>query len=255
MADETSSAGPLAPAAPAAPPSVTITTTTDGTSSAIPPIAAPAPAPTNDRGEEIRLSSRELQKRLDETRESARARFVKDLGFEKPEDLKAVLKAAKDAEDAKLSEIERLRKQADEYKPRAERAAELEARLTALVDDQFKDLPEAVRTAIDEVAGGKAEDRLRMMDVFRKSGLLRAQTPATGAAPTVGAAPHAPTLQQAPVAPMAPANTGGAPPPRPVATRTKFEEYVDLEKTNPVAASIFFLANRREIEKTRPAAS
>lgn len=241
MADEASSAGTVAPAAPPAVPATPAAATEPV--NAAPPVA---PAPS-DKGEEIRLSSRELQKRLEETRDAARTRFLKDLGFEKPDDLKAVLKAAKDAEDAKLSEIERLRKQAEEYKPRADRAAALEKQLATIVESQFNELPDNVRSAIDDVANGNAEERLRMMDVFRKSGLLK--SPVSAQAPNAAPA-------QAPAAPPPPAaNTAGAPPPKPAAVKSKFDEWRDLEATNPVMASIFYTANKRDIDKSRPASS
>jgi hypothetical protein len=180
-----------------------------------------------------------LKSRLEEERSKARNSLLKDLGFEKASDIAAVLKSVKDKQDAELTEVERLKKQLGEFAPKVERLTTLEARFASLVEHQFGALPDNVRQAIDEVANGNAEERLRMIDVFRKSGLL-------------GGHATQPTDPPAGAIPKPASNGSTAPAPRGAAVRTKYEELVELEKRNPIAASIFYQANQREIEASRP---
>jgi hypothetical protein len=234
-------------------PSAQDVSVTSQSATVIPPVAQS----TQSTGEEVRLTSAQLKARLAEERETARKNLLKEYGYEKREDLAAVLKAAKDAEDAKLSEIDRLRKQVEEAKPQLARVSVLEQRVAAMVEAQFSELPENVRSAIDGVANGDPEERLRMIEVFRKSGLLTqkqaAQAVATQAAvAAVQQQAAQPTTTQG-AAPLA--NTGGAPPPKPTATKTAFEQWQDLERTNRYAASFFLQTNKAAIDATRPARS
>lgn len=209
--------------------------------------SAPPSAPSAPPDEStVRMSPAALKARLDEERSKGRAALLKEFGFEKHGDLAAVLKAAKDAEDAKLSEMDRLRKQLDEYKPKVERLSALEQRVASMVDAQFSALPENIKSAIDGVANGDPEERLRMIDVFRKAGMLNPSQPVSTAQPI--ATPASPAALPAPLA-----NTAGQPPPRPAPVKTKFDEWQDLLKTNPVGASIFFRSNKAAIEASRPA--
>ena len=97
---------------------------------------------------------------------------MKELGFEKPEDLKAALKLARDAQDKDLSELEKAKKSIAEYEPKAARTEHLEKLVAGFVEQQFGALPENVRDAIDEVAKGNPEERLRMIGVLRKAGVI-----------------------------------------------------------------------------------
>lgn len=196
------------------------------------PSLVPAPvAPPS----EVSMSSAALKARLEEERGKARSALLKDLGFDKPDDLKAVLSAAKARQEAEMTETQRLNKALDDLKPRAERAEKLEKSLAALVESQFASLPEKTREAIDSVAAGNPEERLRMMEVFRASGLLAAS-----------AAPAFPTI-------AAPATTTPGPAPKPTNAQTAWEKYQALNKTNPLAAGAFFQLNRAAIDESRPA--
>lgn len=191
----------------------------------------------------VSMPSSALKSRLDEERAKARGAVLKELGFEKVADVQAILKAAKDRQDAELSEVERLKKQLGEVAPKVDRLTVLEQRYAAMVEERFASLPESVRTAIDDVASGNAEERMRMIEVFRKSGLLGAQQPS---------APSAPATP--PVAPVpTPARNGATPPaPPPAGTRSKYDEFRALDAKSPMAAAIFYAANKREIEASRP---
>jgi hypothetical protein len=203
----------------------------DGQESIKPPPVADAPAHIATPSQ-VSMSSEALKARLEEERGKARANLLKDFGFENPKDLKAVLDAVKAKQDAELSEAQRLAKALEETKPRAERADKLEKMLAGLVESQFAALPEQVREAIDKVADGNAEERLRMMDLFRSSGLLN--TPATAAAPIS-------------------ATTTPPSPPRPITTQTAWDKYQALMKSNPLLASAFYQSNRAAIDQSRPA--
>jgi hypothetical protein len=189
------------------------------------PIAAPS---------EVSMSSAALKARFDEERSKARASLLKEFGFESQKDLKAILDAAKARSDADLTESQRLAKALDEAKPQVARAEKLEKMLGALVESQFAALPEKVREAIDGVAAGNAEERLRMMDLFRSSGLL---TGAASAAPAIAA----------------PATTTPGPAPRPTHVQSAWDKYQALEKSNPLLASAFYQMNRAAIDESRPA--
>lgn len=215
----------------------TTTTTTDTTTT--PPAGAPPAAPPagGNASTPISMTSEQLKNRLDETRTAAETKLLKSLGFDKTTDAAEFLKKAKELQQSQLTEQEKLQNSVKELEPKAKRADALEQQLTALVDEQFAALPEAARTAIDTVANGNAEKRLEMMRVMRASGLL-------------GAAPPAPAAPAGPATSAPPAN-----PPTPAGSRTKFDEWQDLEKdpNKRVISSIFYNSHKAEIERARPA--
>lgn len=197
--------------------------------------AAPAPATTEPAKAMVQMTAEQLKSRLEEEREKSRLRVIKDLGFEKVDDAKNAFKVLKELQDAQLTEQQRLAKERDELKPKAERTAALEAQLAGMVDEQFATFPEAAQKAIDSVANGNAEKRLELMRMMKSAGLVQA-----------GAA--------APIAPVPPVSTGaGAPPPKAGAARTKHDELKELEVKSPYAAAIFYAAHQQEIERDRPA--
>jgi hypothetical protein len=242
MADEATGApapnGTVAPAAGAPD-----TTSNGGT----PPAATPpAPAATAAAPAPVGINSEQLTARLREAEAAGVKKLLKELGFEKPSDVKAVLKIAKDQQDSELTERQRIEKERDELKPRAAKADSLETLVAAMVEEQFTGLPEAAQTAIDEVAKGDAQERLRMMQVMRKAGFLNGAAP-HAAAPTTSGAP-APAPKPAPATTAPPANA-----PKPGAVRSKWDEYQDLNKKNETLGSIFYQTHRIDIEQSRPA--
>lgn len=172
-----------------------------------------------------------LPERLAQAQRTAQTQIFTKYGVKTQEELDAKLNRLNDLETANLSEAERTQKLIKELTPKAERATHVEALLTSLVESQFKALPESTRLAIDAVANGNPEERLKLMSVVQAA---------------AGAAPPA-----APLKPP-PANTAppGSPPP-PAAQRTKFDEYQAL--SNPVQKQIFYGLNAQEIESSRPA--
>jgi hypothetical protein len=204
------------------------------------PAATPAStaAPEQPTSDEVKLSSKALKERLDEERGKGRSNVLKELGFEKLSDLQAVLKLHKETEDAKLSENERLKKQLDEWKPKLERVSVLEERVREWADTQFAALPSNIQEAVDDIAGGNAEERLRVIAMFKKRGLIGEQA-APQSAPAPSSAPPK-------------ANTAGAPAPKSSPVKTPYEEFAELDRKNPIQASIFYSLNRQAIEESRP---
>lgn len=210
-----------APAPAAAPPGA-----------AAPSAGAPAADPVT-----ISMPSDAFKERLGKEREKERTAMLKELGFDKPEDIKAALKIAQDAKDRDLSELQKAQKALKETEPKAQRADHLEKLVAGFVEEQFGALAENVREAIDEVAKGNPEERLRMIGVMRKAGVIGAPA-ATGAA--------------APPPPKTLAQNGATPPaPTPKTGPTAFQRFAELEQNDPLRARIFYDANRVEIEKTR----
>lgn len=219
---------------PIEPATITTTTTGTGAPTGTTPTAPPTPA-------KVEMTSDALKARLDEERAkgsaAARLAVLKELGIEDTKDGKALLAAAKARAEAELTETQRLAKQLEELTPRAKRAEALEKQLEALVAVQFDALPEGTRNAIDEVAQGNAEERLRMIGVFRKAGFL-----------------DAPAQQAAAPQKTAPITTSPASPPKPGGTQTKYQEWqAHLQSGNQIAADMFFQFNRAAIEQSRPA--
>ncbi len=203
-----------------------------------PPADPPNAVPPNDPA--IKPNDSEpawLPGRLSQAARSAETKLFSQYGVKDADELAKKLKRLDDLETERLSESEKTQKLIQELRPKAERAAQVESLLNGLVESQFNALPEATRAAIDAVASGNAEERLKLMRVVQAAGL------ASGNAP--------PATPPAPVKPP-PANT--APPanaPPPAATRSKYDEYAAI--TNPLQRSIYYQLNATDIEASRPA--
>ncbi len=214
---------------------------------ATPPAAAPAAASTAAAPaaaaapaiESITLPKDAFDERLAKAASAAERKFLKDLGFDKPEDAKAALGKLRTLEDAQKTDRERLEGRIKELEPKASRADVLSKRFEATVTAEFNALDEKVRTAIDKLADGDADKRYEQMEFLRASGLLGATAAAPAAAPPASA----------------PKTTGpaGGPPPPANGAKSKFDEWSALREKNPVQASIFFRTNRAAIEASRPA--
>lgn len=216
---------------------------------AAPPAATPpaGAAPAGGEPAEIKFTSEALKQRLDEERSRAEKKFLKSLGFEKPEDLSTALKALKDLQSEKLSEKEKLEARIKELEPFQEQAKSYAAELEALANDQFEALPDAWKKAIDDVAAGKASERLRLIKSFKASGLLGA------AAPSSGGEQQQQGGQPKPPAPKNLAPSGGTPAPKSQTPQSAFEKWAALRRENPVQGALFFQHNQAEIERTAPA--
>ena len=204
------------------------------------PPAGATGASSDTKPAPIQLTSEQLKARLDEAGLSSVKKFVKQLGFDKHEDLQTFFQAAKKLQDEQLTEQERTKKQIKELEPKAQRAEALEKLLTGLVESQFKALPESVQTAIDAQANGNAEERLRLMQVMTAAGLITA----SGQAAPNGTPPaHKPATTTPPS--NAPPASGGQ--------QTPHQKWRALQAAGQhVAASLFYQHNSAAIAKSAP---
>jgi len=195
-----------------------------------------AQPPPQNQPAPVNMTSDVLKSRLAEAAEAARTKLLKELGFEKPDDAKTFVQTAKQRAEAELSETERLKKAADDLKPRAERASVLEQRLAAVAKSQLEALPEALRNTISKRAGDDPEKVLDLIEMFRDAGQITTTPPGPPPAP-------------APANTATPANA-----PKPGGGQTKYDEWNALATSGKqTAADIFYRLNSAEIERTRPA--
>jgi hypothetical protein len=182
------------------------------------------------------MSSEAFKERLQKESDAATRRMLKDLGFEKTDDLKTVIATAKTLSDEKKTEAEKAAARIKELEPKAARADTLAKRFEAQVSAEFDKLPEKMREAIDKVAVGDAEKRADQMQVLRDAGLLDAAPP--------GPPKPAPPREQ------------GAPPgptPPPTNARTPYEEHEHLVANKSPMASTYFAIHAAAIARSRPA--
>lgn len=202
------------------------------------------PQPPQERSG-VSMTSEQLKARLNEERDKGAKSFLKELGLESKEDAIAIISYAKKRQDEEKTELEKRDALINELKPKAERYESIRTRYEARVNAEFDALPETARQAIDEQAKGNAEERERFMQMFAKAGILKS-------APTQNDGEHAGKGQ--PAAPPAPRNTtNAAPPPRPSAAPSAWEQYQALLSKSPVRAQLFYAANQFAIDQARPA--
>lgn len=211
--------------------------------------AAATIQPGANNGAEVKLTSGELRKRLDEAAASGQKKFLSQHGIEKPEDLEAKLKRLTELETAQLSEKERTEKQIADLTKLADGAKGLTQVASEAVQELFEALPDQAKAAIEELQPADAKERLKYIRAFRK--LTPSSDPATTA--PAGATAATTTAPAPPPPPPAPANTAPASNAPKPGTKTKYDEYVEMKARNPVAAGLFYKANQAAIEKARPA--
>lgn len=211
---------------------------------------------------QIVMSSEAFNERVHKAQEAAQRKLLRELGYDKVDDVKATLKTAKQMQAEKLSETERLQAQIKDLEPKAAKADQLGKRFAAQVEVEFAALDEKMREAIDEVADGDAEKRFDQMQVFRKAGLL-------GAKPSIGGGGNGNGNGKKAGAgagdggeggegkqkPKAPANVGsGGVPPKGAPPLDHFKHYEKLRAATPALASVYYQVNAQQIEEGRSAA-
>lgn len=209
------------------------------------PLAAPASTPATD-ADTVRMTPAQLKARLDEQSAAAQRKLLKELGFEKPEDVKSAAARLKALEDEKLSEQERTQKQLKELAAAVEANKPLATLASEAVDELFKALPAEQQAVIDDEAKGDPAARMRLIRLARRL------MPATPPAPIV-VAPAAGTPPAAPPLPPPPASTTPPPAaPRPGVVKTKYEQYQEMRAAENPMADIFFSLNERAIKASTP---
>ncbi len=140
------------------------------------PATPPAPAP----GEEWKgMTTEQFNARLASERETAQRKLLKDLGAEKPEDIKGALARLKEAEDAKKSDLEKLTGRVTELEPKAKRADELHAAIVGYLEAEEKAIPEDKRALLDLAPPADQPDaRLRWIANAKAKGLFTVAAPA-----------------------------------------------------------------------------
>lgn len=198
-----------------------VVTPTEGAVVTIDPAnsSAQAPAPAPKAGQDPNAEPAWLAPRL----ERERAKVLKDLGVDSPEEAKKAVEAARAAAEAQKSDAQKRGELESTLK--AERAAkqELAQALDAYAKSQMGALTEAQRNAVAAVAGEDPAKQLKTIDALR---------------PTWASAPAAPPPPKdtAP-APAAPKEGASSAPPDAKAI------YEELKTNNPVLASRYALAN------------
>ncbi|MFO0610789.1 MAG: hypothetical protein U0324_46940 [Polyangiales bacterium] len=120
---------------------------------------------------------------------------LKELGFEKLDDAKAAVKAQREAEESKKSELERATGKVAELAPRAKRAEALEGTIKRYLDAEEKSVPKEKRELLDLApAADSPEARLEWILSAKAKGLFGpaaeakpANTRAGGSAPPANA--------------------------------------------------------------------
>lgn len=182
-----------------------------------------------------------LPDRLRRSEEAARKAILKELGVENPKDAKAALDAYKAVQEANKSELQKAQERAAALEAKANERDQYRSAVEAQAAADLASLSPEQRAAVEALAGD---------DPLKVSTAIRALRP-TWAAP---AAPGNPSAPAAPAPMAAPANTAApAAAPRPSSPKSKWDEFQDLDRSNPRAAGLFYSLNKLAIEASRPA--
>jgi hypothetical protein len=203
-----------------------VVTPTEGASVTIDPAnpSAPAAAPAAKQATAPEGEPAWLAPRL----ERERAKVLKDLGADSPEEVKKAIASAKAAEEALKSDAQKRGELESTLKAeRAEKQAMAEA-LGAYAKSQMGALTEDQRNAVAAVAGDDPAKQLKIIEALKP-------TWAGAAAPAAPAAPP-PPKDTAP-APAAPKDGAPSAPPDAKAI------HEELQKVNPVLAARYALQN------------
>ncbi len=194
-----------------------------------PPAAEPPapPAPPSPPGGDPNW----LPQRLKEAKATERRELLASFGVTDPEQIKAALAKTKELEEANLTEKQKAEKQIKDLSGKADAGERVSKRFAAMVETAFAKLTDKEREAIDKIAAGDAEKRADLIDLLNAS-KGDEPPPAPGARPPANNTPP------------------GAPPPPPPAggTQTPYDKWVALQKTDPMAANIFYQVNSHAIE-------
>lgn len=188
----------------------------------------PTPAPTAPAAPEQEPAW--LAGRLQRERETAMKQFLSELGVADVKDAKAGLKALKEAERAKMSEVEQLRTRLAELEPMAPKLTAYQEALSVHAKAEVEKLTEGQRAAVIAISGEDPAAQLKAIATLR---------PTWVSAPAPAPAPAAPANTAPPAAAPAPASA-----PSPTNHRAVYES---LKMKNPIEAAIYLQRHGREI--------
>lgn len=135
--------------------------------------AAPAAAPVPAAGEDWKaMTNEQFNARLAREREAGTKELLRSLGFDKPEDAKARIAAAKALEDAQKTEAQKTAERVAALEPRARLADEYEKTIKGYAETEFKALPPEAQKLVEAQAGEDAHARLTAINNLRSSGVL-----------------------------------------------------------------------------------
>jgi hypothetical protein len=211
------------------------------------PAATPAPAapatPAVPAPAEPDKEPHWLPDRLRRAEEAARKAILKDLGVENPKDAKLALDAYKADQEAKKSELQKAQERAAALEAKANERDQYRSAVEAQAAADLASLTPEQRAAVEALAGD---------DPLKVSTAIRALRPTWAVSQT--ATPSAPVAPAAPPPMAAPVNTAApAAAPRPTSPKSKWDEFQELERTNPRASGLFYSLNKLAIEASRPA--
>ncbi len=193
------------------------------------------------------MTSEQLKVRLDETRTKAatgaREALLKEFGFDKAEDGKAAFATLKKLQQDQMTEAEKTAARIKELEPFETQATTLAKQLEEDVNERIAALPEDQRKAIEATAKTVQAKR----DALRLLSMVTTGAPAPAAGGTTPAPPAGGTVPT-PVSTQTPAN-----PPPASGEASAWDKLQELEKTDPVAASIFAQSQQAAIAASRPA--
>lgn len=191
----------------------------DSTAAPSTSVQQPAPAPVVNQQSEQEPAW--LPDRLKRAEEKARKDMLAELGVADAKDVKAALKAIKDAEDAKKSETEKLNERLKSLEPLESEVTALRGAVAEMAKAALEGLTDRQREAVVDIAGDDPRAQLKAIQSLRSKGMLRAD----------------------PTAPLpAPANTTrapGAPAPTSPTTPDHVAAWQELQTRNPIKAAAY----------------
>lgn len=198
--------------------------------------ATTAPAATPAPGEEYKgMSPEAFKARLEAERTAGVKAALKELGFDKLDDAKARVAAAKSLEDAQKSELQRATERAAQLEARAKAADSYEATIKRYADQELGGLSPEAKRLVELQAGEDPHARLQAIANLRESGMLAKLGGPTSApkGATTGATPGPAALQG-----QSPGNA--------------YQQWEAMRAKDPTAAAHLYSRNRAAIEAARP---
>lgn len=232
----------------ATPPAGTTPAGTTPSTPATPPAPAPAAAPTTD----LPHDRQAFNDRIAQAKRAEEARVLKDLGVDSVEAAKAKIKAAKDAEDAGKTELQKKSEELAALKPQADKAARQEAVIKEHAARMMVGLSEQQQKAVKDLAGEDPAEQLRTITALSPTwaaqaaaaGATGASGGAAGSAGATGATGASGASAAATTAPPPGAPSGATPPPA-----NARGQYEAAREANPFAAARFGQRNPAVYDK------
>lgn len=185
-----------------------------------------------------------LPERLARAAEAASKKMLSDIGVTSVGDLKNIVKAAKEADEAKKSLTDKYADTTKTLDSATKQLEEANAVIKARAESEFSTLTPEQQAAVTAIAGENHAARLKAITALSPTWTKPAPAAATT---TVAKPPIQAPANSAPVAPKPPAT----PPPVVTDDAAVLSTYENLQKTNPVAAAGFMTQNFQALQRAR----